>query len=300
MFSRPASAADSNQQQRLASEKGGSTACACFAKVCLRGLSFDRCAVRPQSRAVSAAVWRAAPDSRCPRRAAGAREQDWICPITLELMRNPVSTADGQARVAPTGYRGSAYGEPIGRGREGPDAIQSGAILCLTRERSACTCLAKPAPSLARYWHHTLAGDAGRRPCSPDPDPWQVYEREAIEAWLRQNDTSPLTGAVLATKTLVRLGLGAEAQGTAWDVTEGREENGGLNWDPQAWPSCGRLRARHQRTHGPEAKMARRPSRSKIRRRQGRQRVSARNEGLPWTKTLLWKAGWGGVTVPVI
>ena len=121
MFSRPASAADSKQQQRLASAKGGSTACACFAKVCLRGLSFDRCAVRPQSRAVSAAVWRAAPDSRCPRRAAGAREQDWICPITLELMRNPVSTADGQARGALTGYRGSAYGEPIGRGREGPD-----------------------------------------------------------------------------------------------------------------------------------------------------------------------------------
>ncbi len=32
---------------------------------------------------------------------------------------------------------------------------------------------------------------------------WQVYERAAIEAWLRDHNTSPLTGEILPSKLLV-------------------------------------------------------------------------------------------------
>ena len=223
---------------------------------------MDRCALRPQSRA----VWQAAPDSRCPRRGRGpgsriglgqirdhtgadaephqhCRRAGRGCsdvvfesghtgadegPITLELMRNSISTADGQAGGALTWYS-SRGTQGLVRARCRPVSPMQckPASSFVQRDRAA------PVPVLPRWLHRWL--DTGAIPCwrcgatplqpRPGPDGGPAAGLRAggdRGAAARTRLLAPHWCCPFATKTLVRLGLRAEAHGPRREVNEGR------------------------------------------------------------------------------
>ena len=227
MFRRPASAADSKWQQRSASDKGGSTACACIARV------FPCEAYR----------WT---DARCGRNPAPSGKRRLIpgvlggaggpeagldsarSGITLELMRNPISTADGQAGGALTWYS-SRGTQGLVRARCRPVSPMQckPASSFVQRDRAA------PVPVLPRWLHRWL--DTGAIPCwrcgatplqpRPGPDGGPAAGLRAggdRGAAARTRLLAPHWCCPFATKTLVRLGLRAEAHGPRREVNEGR------------------------------------------------------------------------------
>ena len=97
-----------------------------------------------------------------------------MCPITAEIMRDPVSTADGASAAPPP-----LSLLPVGHNHAYPRLQPH-----VSRAATACT------PGLQPYMY---------RICIPG----HTFERVAIERWLRTHGTSPMTGAALPHKHLV-------------------------------------------------------------------------------------------------
>ena len=173
-----------------------------------------------------------------------------MCPITAEIMRDPVSTADGASAVTSPFIRPS-LGPPLPfltpRRPTFPTPIRP--FVYSPRVPPHTTIAPRPGchgtpknqrDTQERALPAQATPSSGSQPCVSQAAtvyiPGHTFERVAIERWLRMHSTSPMTGAALPHKHLVpAISLrqlivefsGAGPDGSGPTIAAGRGRGGG-------------------------------------------------------------------------